>query len=91
MTTPQQPTLAEIVAGLRKEIQRLNWQPDVGAREVEAVFDRIAMLRAAADRLEALAKLAEAVGRDYCYTYTEHVEADGTWLEWFKARDRLLK
>ncbi len=83
-----EPTLAEIVAGRR------------AAASILETFDKnfpggaasgdIALLRAAADRLEGLANLAREVRHS---TKIGGLFADGYALQkdWFVARDRLLK
>ncbi len=92
MTTPQQPTLAEIVAGLRKEadgLSRLKQLFDKNLIEDPELEKTKALFTAAADRLEALAKLAGAVDYDMD---DKSVFLDGvTVKDWFDARDRLTK
>ncbi len=90
--TPQQPTLAEIVAGLREEAKAMG--------RIKAVIDgelikdsqlekSEAIFTLAADRLEALAKLANQVMLDRFdeMTVVDHESV----YDWFDARDRLLK
>lgn len=88
-----QPTLAEIVAGLREEAagcERLHRAICTEHLQFPAP-SVIALLRAAADRLEGLAKLAgEATLEPMDDIYFRLTLAPGH-TDWFAARDRLLK
>lgn len=76
MNTPTQPTLAEIVAELRAE--------------ADDTRTTGRFMRHAADRLEALARLAQAVGGNDYDIYTMSVIVDGKRTNWFDARERLV-
>lgn len=86
MSTTPQPTLAEIVAGLRASASIIETFDKVHA--VGPASTDIALLRAAADRLEGLAKLAGEVRRDDAFVNEVYVPIAAHWLA---ARDCLIK
>ena len=94
--TQTTPTLAEIVAGLRKEADQWDRLPDVfGVPPEDEMRKYSTLLRAAADRMEGLAKLAEQimpiksdVGTIIGLYLSMFVE---TYVQWFAERDRLTK
>lgn len=87
-----EPTLAEIIKDLREEadgwedlVRHLGAVPDANSQKYPT------LMRAAADRLEGLAKLAGAVDYSGGDVTIENVELEGKLLNWLKARERLLK